>query len=64
MYLDVFGDFPKDLPYFGYNSVGQGTPVLCIFRFRDLYGLKLTGVFLWIIIFRNMTKLSFGITQT
>ena len=34
MNLDVFGDFPKDPPYFGYNSVGQETPVLCIFSFQ------------------------------
>ena len=27
MYLDVFGDFPKDPPYFGYNSAGQENPV-------------------------------------
>ena len=31
MYLDVFGDFPKYRPYFGYNSAGQENPVLCIF---------------------------------
>ena len=55
MYLDVFGDFPMDPPYFGYNSAGQEHPVLCIFRFRDLYGLKLTGDFLRIIIFQDMT---------
>ena len=34
MYLDVFGDFQKDPPYFGYNSAGQETPVLCIFSFQ------------------------------
>ena len=34
------------------------------FQFRDLYGLKLTGDFLWIIIFQYMKKLSFEITQT
>ena len=64
MNLDVFGDFPKDPPYFGYNFVDRKT-LFCVFsRFRDLYGLKLTGDFSRIIIFRNMTKLSFGITQT
>ena len=64
MYLNVFGDFPKSPPYFGYNSAGQENPVLCIFRFRDLYGLKLTWIFLRIIIFQNMTIQSFGIKQT
>ena len=34
MYLDDFGDFPKDPPYFGYNSAGQENPVLCIFSFQ------------------------------
>ena len=34
MYLDVFGDFPNDPPYFGYNSAGQENPVLCIFSFQ------------------------------
>ena len=34
MNLDVFWDFPKDPPYFGYNSAGQETPVLCIFSFQ------------------------------
>ena len=34
------------------------------FRFRDLYGLKLTGDFSRIIIFQNMTIRSFEITQT
>ena len=34
MYLDVFGDFPKDPLYFGYNSTGQENPVLCIFSFQ------------------------------
>ena len=29
--LIVFGDFQKDPLYFNYNSVGQETPVLCIF---------------------------------
>ena len=39
--------------------------LFCVFfRFRDLYGLKLTGDFSWIIIFQYMTKLSFEITQT
>ena len=59
MYLDVFGDFPKDPPYFGYNSAGQENPVLCIFCFRNLYGLKLTGDFSRIIIFQNMMIRSF-----
>ena len=37
----------------------------CVFfRFRDLYGLKLTGDFSRIIIFQYMTKHSFEITQT
>ena len=65
MYLDVFGDFPKDPLYFGYNSAGQETPCFVyFFRFRDLYGLKLTGDFSRIIIFQNMTIRSFGIKQT
>ena len=34
MYLIVFGDFPKDPPYFGYNSAGQENSVLCIFSFQ------------------------------
>ena len=34
MYLDIFGYFPKDPLYFGYNSAGQETPVLCIFSFQ------------------------------
>ena len=64
MYLDVFGDFPNDPPYFGYNSAGQENPVLCFFSSRDLYGLKLTGDFSRINIFQYMTKLSFETTQT
>ena len=35
-YLDVFGDFPKDPPYFCYNSAGQENPVLCIFLFQGI----------------------------
>ena len=39
--------------------------LFCVFfRFRDLYGLKLTGDFSRIIIFQNMTIRSFEITQT
>ena len=34
MFLIVLGDFPKDPPYFGYNSAGQENPVLCIFSFQ------------------------------
>ena len=34
MYLDVFGDFPRGPPYFGYNSAGQENPILCIFSFQ------------------------------
>ena len=64
MYLDVFGDFPKDPHYFGYNSAGQENPVLCIFRLRDLYGLKLTRDFSRINIFQNMTMRDFGSKQT
>ena len=61
MYLDVFGDFPKDPPYFSYNSAGQENPILCIFfSFKDLYGLKLTGDFSRINIFQNMTIRDFG----
>ena len=37
MYLDVFGDFPTDPLYFGYNSAGQETPVLCIFFVSGTY---------------------------
>ena len=55
MYLDVFGDFPKDPPYFGYISAGHENPFCVFFRFRDLYGLKLTGDFSRINIFQNMT---------
>ena len=43
---------------------GQKSPVFVFYCFRDLYGLKLTGDFLRIIIFRIMIKLSFEITQT
>ena len=39
--------------------------LFCVsFRFRDRYGLKLTGDFTRIIIFQNMTIQSFEITQT
>ena len=64
MNLDDFGDFPRSPPDFGYNSTGQENPVLCIFfRFRDLYGLKLTGDFSRINIFQNMTIRDFGTKQ-
>ena len=43
---------------------GQKSPVFVFYCFRDLYGLKLPGDFSRIIIFGNMTELSFGITQT
>ena len=64
MCLDVFGDFPNDPPYFGYNSAGPENPVFVFYCFRDLYGLKLTGDFSRINIFQNMRKLSFETTQT
>ena len=35
MYLDIFGDFPNNPPYFDYNSTGQENPVLCIFSFQE-----------------------------
>ena len=54
MNLDVFWDFPKDPPYFGYNSAGRKT-LFCVFsRFRDLYGLKLTRDFWSINIFPHI----------
>ena len=37
MYLDVFGDFLKSPPYFGYNSAWQENPVLCIFFVSGTY---------------------------
>jgi hypothetical protein len=43
-YNDLWGFF-IDPPYFGYNSAEQENPVLCILRFRDLLGLKLTWDF-------------------
>src|SRR3954453_15283019 len=63
MNLDDLGDFPRSPPYFGYNSTGPEIPVFVIFRFRDLYGLKLTGDFLRINIFQNMTMRDFGTKQ-
>ena len=64
MNLDDFGDFPRSSPYFGFNSAGPENPVFVFYCFRDLYGLKLPGDFSRIIIFGNMTELSFGIMQT
>jgi hypothetical protein len=44
-FYNVLWGFSIDPPYFGYNSAGQENPVLHIFIFRDLPGLKLTHDF-------------------
>jgi hypothetical protein len=30
----IYGNFPS-APYFGYNSIGQKNPILCIFTFQE-----------------------------
>ena len=60
MFLGIFQRIPLILVI----TLQDRKPLFCVFfRFRDLYGLKLTGDFSWIIIFQYMTKLSFEITQ-
>ena len=63
MYLDVFGDFPRSPPYFGYNSAGQENHVLCILLFQGPIRSQIDRGFLRIIIFQILTKLSFETTQ-
>ena len=64
MNLDVFGDFPKSPLYFGYNSVGQETPVLCIISFQGPIRTQIDGGFFVDYYFLKYDELSFGITQT
>jgi hypothetical protein len=47
LFIDLWR-FSTDPPYFGYNSIEQENPVLCILRFRNLLELKLTWDFLGI----------------
>ena len=64
MNLEVFGDFPKD-PLILVITLQDRKTLFCVFfRFRDLYGLKLTGDFSRINIFQNMTIRDFGSKQT
>ena len=62
MFLDVFGDFPKSPPYFGYNSAGQETPVLCIFSFQGPIRTQIDREFFVDYYFPKYDELSFGIT--
>jgi hypothetical protein len=39
-YIDFWG-FTNDPLYLGYNSAEKENPILRIFRFWDLYGVKL-----------------------
>ena len=64
MFLDDFGDFPKSLIYFGYNSAGQETPVLCIFSFQGPIRTQIDRGFFVDYYFPEYDELSFGITQT
>ena len=62
MFLEIFQRIPLILII---TLQDRKKPVLCIFfRFRDLYGLKLTGDFSRIIIFQYMMKHNFEITHT
>ena len=63
MFLIVFGDFPKDPLYFGYNSAGQETPVLCIFSFQGPIQTQIDWFFVDYY-FLEYDEVSFGITQT
>ena len=64
MNLDDLGDFPRSPLILVITQRGQKT-LFCVFlRFRDLYGLKLTGDFSRINIFQNMTIRDFETKQT
>ena len=60
MFLGIFQRIPLILVI----TLQDRKPLFCVFfSFRDLYGLKLTGDFSWIIIFQDMTIPSFEIMQ-
>jgi hypothetical protein len=46
MFCIVFKDFPKDPLYFGFNSAGQDSPLLCNFEFLEPFRHQMDPIFL------------------
>jgi hypothetical protein len=45
-FIDLWG-FSIDLPYFGYNSAEQETPILCILTFQGPSRTQIDRAFFW-----------------